>query len=127
MDAQTIAPAGLLLGQAERACSAWFAELVRDYWIRKGDEFFAYTRHATLAAAAAMGLTVIGLINRYIYRKRKKTKRYFEITNIDYKNIRPSQGKHSLQRLMILKSKATACTLPMTFPRFCGPAERVVE
>ena len=45
--------------------------------------------------AAAMGLTAIGLVSRYIYRRRKNSKRYLEITNIAYKNIRATQGKHS--------------------------------
>ena len=42
-----------------------------------------------------MILTVIGLMSRYLYRKRKNSKRYLEITNIAYKNIRGTQGKHS--------------------------------
>lgn len=56
--------------------------------------FLPITDIPILIAAAAMGLTVIGLI-RYIYAKRKKSKRYLEITNIAYKNIRATQGKHS--------------------------------
>ena len=40
---------------------------------------------AALTAAVGTGMTIIGLICRYIYRKRKKAKRYLEITNLVYK------------------------------------------